>query len=315
MGTPQFAVASLDALRKSEHQIVGVVTAEDKPAGRGQTLHMSDVKKYALEHDLPLLQPDRLRDEGFINRLQRLHADLFVVVAFRMLPKVVWSLPTHGTINLHASLLPDYRGAAPINHAIINGEPKTGVTTFFINDVIDTGDLLFREEVVIDGNETAGSLHDKLMKTGADLLVKTVNAIAEGNYQQVQQSPPRPGKEAPKIYPESCVIDWNKSAVEADRLIRGMSPYPGARTYIETDNGKRLLLKIYAAEVRLQPHATLPGEVYMADNHVSFSIACSDGWILPTEVQLEGKKRMPVADLLRGMSTSFRIASPKENAS
>lgn len=228
MGTPEFAVASLDALSAAGFEIVGVVTAADKPAGRGQKLQESAVKKYAVEKGFKVLQPLKLKDPDFVQELKSLHADLQVVVAFRMLPEIVWDMPAKGTINLHASLLPQYRGAAPINHAIINGETESGATTFFLKHEIDTGDVIFSEKVAIAPDDTAGDLHDHLMVAGAGLLVKTVRAIAEGNYKEQPQPVSGELKHAPKIFKEFCSVDWNQPVKTVYNLIRGLSPYPTA---------------------------------------------------------------------------------------
>eukprot|EP01133_Synstelium_polycarpum_P013969 gene13969-16471_t len=254
MGTPDFAVASLDALFKAGFEIAAVVTAADKPAGRGQKLSESAVKKYAQEKGLKVLQPVRLKDPEFIAELHDLKADLQVVVAFRMLPEAVWSMPPKGTINLHASLLPQYRGAAPINHAIINGEKESGVTTFFLKHEIDTGDIIFSEKVSIGPQDTAGELHDQLMQTGAGLLVKTVQAIADGNYTEQPQPQAADLKHAPKIFKDFCQIDWNQSAGLIHNLIRGLSPYPTAFTRL---NDKTL--KIFRAEIEEKEPGIAPG--------------------------------------------------------
>ncbi|WP_374165145.1 methionyl-tRNA formyltransferase [Arcticibacter sp. MXS-1] len=296
MGTPDFAVASLDALVKEGFNIVAVVTAPDKPAGRGQKINESAVKKYAAEHQLPVLQPARLKDPAFLEELRQFNADLQVVVAFRMLPEVVWNMPPKGTINLHGSLLPDYRGAAPINWAVINGEKQSGVTTFFLQHEIDTGDILFSEAVDIADDETAGELHDKLMIVGAGLLVRTVKAIEKGEYQETPQakllnSEP---KHAPKIFKEDCQINWNQPARKVYNHIRGLSPYPAAFTML---NGKTL--KIYKAEVQTTPSELQPGQ-YTSNGKTDLLFACQDGLISVKELQLEGKKKMSTEEFLRG---------------
>ncbi|MCX7987518.1 MAG: methionyl-tRNA formyltransferase, partial [Bacteroidales bacterium] len=239
MGTPEFAVPSLKILHESRHDVVAVVTAPDKPAGRGMKIQQSPVKIYALDHSLPVLQPVKLKDPDFIKHLAEYKADLFVVVAFRMLPAEVWQMPPKGTVNLHASLLPQYRGAAPINWAIINGECVTGVTTFFIEQEIDTGQIIFSEKVDIDPNETAGELHDKLMNIGAKLLLKTVDAIETGAFQPIPQnviSEIAPLKIAPKIFKDTCKINWNQSATHIHNLVRGLSPVPAAFAYLTSEN-------------------------------------------------------------------------------
>jgi methionyl-tRNA formyltransferase len=297
MGTPDFAVASLNALVEAGFDIVGVVTAPDKPAGRGQTLKESAVKQYANEKGLNILQPPKLKDEVFLSQLRALNADLQVVVAFRMLPEVVWNMPPKGTINLHGSLLPQYRGAAPINWAIINGETQTGVTTFFLKHEIDTGDILFAEPVNIAPDETAGNIHDKLMRVGAELLVKTVQAIEKGSYQETPQGA-LAGTEllhAPKLFKDDCLINWSKPANEVYNLIRGLSPYPTAFTLINQKT-----LKIFMAEIDDTAPRAKPGE-YQTDGKTYLKFACEDKFISVTDIQLEGKKRMKIGDFLRGV--------------
>lgn len=297
MGTPEFAVASLDALVRSGFNIVGVITAPDKPAGRGQTLKESAVKQYAKEKGLNILQPARLKDEAFLNELRSLNSDLQVVVAFRMLPEVVWKMPPMGTINLHGSLLPQYRGAAPINWAIINGETQTGVTTFFLKQEIDTGDILFSEPVNIAADETAGMVHDKLMQVGAELLVKTVKAIEEGDYKEIPQSGIQSTvlHHAPKIFKDDCLINWSNPVVKVYNLIRGLSPYPTAFTHLQNKT-----LKIFKARMEENTPDIAPGEL-QTDGKTFLKFACSDGFISVIDVQLEGKKRMKVDEFLRGV--------------
>jgi methionyl-tRNA formyltransferase len=297
MGTPDFAVASLDALVKAGVNIVGVVTAPDKPAGRGQTLKESAVKVYARENKLRILQPVRLKNDTFINELKELHADLQVVVAFRMLPEVVWNMPPRGTINLHGSLLPQYRGAAPINWAIINGETQTGVTTFFLKHEIDTGDILFAEPVNIAPDETAGQVHDRLMEIGAELIVKTVQAIESGDYQETPQDSIETSelRHAPKLFKENCLIDWNKPRNEIYNLIRGLSPYPTAFTKIQNKT-----LKIFRAVAEEKSSDIEPGK-YITDGKTFLKYACPDGMLSLRDVQLEGKKRMRIDEFLRGI--------------
>jgi len=301
MGTPDFAVASLDALIRSGKEVVAVVTAPDKPAGRGQKLQQSAVKQYAVEHQLPVLQPVKLKDEAFLEELRAFKADLQVVVAFRMLPVVVWDMPPKGTINLHGSLLPHYRGAAPINWAIINGEQETGVTTFFLQHEIDTGNILFAEKMAIGEDETAGDVHDKLMLVGADLVVKTVTAIEENNYQEKPQDEilaadgsPLEAKHAPKIFKETCLINWDKPVRDVYNHIRGLSPYPAAFTHLA---GKTL--KVYSASYQLEKPEIAPGE-YLSDGKSFLKFACRDGFILLDNIQLEGKKRIGIEEFLRG---------------
>ena len=295
MGTPDFAVASLSALQQANFDIVSVVTAADKPAGRGQKMSESAVKKYAIANGLKVLQPLKLKDPDFIADLKALNADLFVVVAFRMLPEMVWNMPPKGTINLHGSLLPQYRGAAPINHAIINGEKETGVTTFFLKQEIDTGDIIFTDAVEITANETAGSLHDKLMVLGANLLVKTVSAIEANNYNEIPQPQSDDLKAAPKIFKDFCKINWHTTTQEAYHLIRGLSPYPTAFTLL---NDKTL--KIFNAEQENSKPTVAAGE-FLTDGKTYLKFATTDGYIKLTDVQFEGKKRMSIEELLRGM--------------
>lgn len=298
MGTPQFAVASLDALVTAGCNIVAVVTAPDKPAGRGMKMNESAVKQYAVEHGLKVLQPEKLKDPGFLDELKALDADLQVVVAFRMLPEVVWNMPHKGTINLHASLLPQYRGAAPINWAIINGEKESGVTTFFLKHEIDTGDILFTEKVTLSGQETAGDLHDRLMHKGAGLLVKTVKGIESGRYNEHPQSALMDGvelKHAPKIFKEDCLIDWLQPAENIYNKIRGLSPVPTAYTML---NDK--ILKVYSSTFEIIEPGIQPGG-FLTDNKTFLKFAAQDGYIYLTDVQLEGKKRMDIEAFLRGV--------------
>ena len=295
MGTPEFAVASLHALLQAGCNIVGVITAPEKPAGRGMKLTQSAVKKYAEEKGLNILQPEKLKNPDFIKELGDLKADLQIVVAFRMLPEVVWNMPPLGTINLHGSLLPQYRGAAPINWAIINGEKRTGVTTFKLQHQIDTGDILLQETIAIDDNETAGELHDKMKEVGASLLVKTVEGIAGGLLiEQPQQGLFKEIKHAPKIFTETCKIDWNRPAHEIHNLVRGLSPFPGAIAQL---NGK--LLKIYRSLIETTNALQEPGNP-SSDNKSFLKFSTSDGYLHVLDLQLEGKKRMLVEDFLRG---------------
>lgn len=295
MGTPDFAVASLNALYQAGFDIVGVVTAPDKPAGRGQKLSESAVKQYAVKMGLPVLQPVKLKDAVFLAQLKALQADLQVVVAFRMLPEAVWNMPPKGTINLHASLLPHYRGAAPINHAIINGEKESGVTTFFLKHEIDTGDIIFAEKVAIGDNDTAGQLHDSLMATGANLLVRTVKAIEENNYTETPQAMGSELRHAPKIFKDFCKIDWNQPCQNIFNLIRGLSPYPAAFTSLNHKN-----LKIFGAEMENKEPGMSAG-AFLTDNKTYLKFATQDGFIKLTDVQYEGKKRMAIEDFLRGV--------------
>lgn len=295
MGTPDFAVASLNALKNAGFDIVGVVTAADKPAGRGQKLSESAVKKYAVEHGLKVLQPVKLKDPEFISELKALNADLQVVVAFRMLPEVVWNMPPKGTINLHGSLLPQYRGAAPINHAIINGEKESGVTTFFLKQEIDTGDVIFSESTPITENDTAGTLHDKLMNIGAGLIVKTVKAIEEGNYKEVPQRMDTELKFAPKIFKDFCQINWMQDNAVVFNHIRGLSPYPTAFTYLNEKT-----LKVFSIE-KEEVNPTIEAGSFETDGKTFLKFATNNGYIKLLELQLEGKKRMQVDEFLRGV--------------
>ena len=298
MGTPEFAVASLAAILDAGFDVVGVITAPDKPAGRGQKLNESAVKQFAVSKGLKILQPEKLKNPEFLVELKALQADLQVVVAFRMLPEVVWSMPAKGTINLHASLLPHYRGAAPINWAVINGEAFSGVSTFFLKQEIDTGDILFTESVPIAETDTAGDLHDTLMETGAKLLVKTIKAIETGDYQEQPQASLADGielKHAPKLFKETCLIDWINPTETVYNLIRGLSPYPTAYTML---NGK--VFKIFKADKQIRETGIYAGG-FLTDNKTFLKFACKDGFICPTDVQLEGKKRMGIKDFLRGV--------------
>jgi len=299
MGTPEFAVASLDALVSAGCTVVGVITAPDKPAGRGLKLQESAVKKYAVEKGLKVLQPEKLKNPQFLEELRSIKANVQVVVAFRMLPELVWDMPPMGSINVHASLLPQYRGAAPINWAIINGEKETGVTTFKLKHEIDTGDILLQEKTAISENETAGELHDQLKELGAKVLVRTMQGLADGTLKEVSQSEipnaqSQTIKHAPKIFTETCKIDWNKPVDEIHNLIRGLSPFPGAFTHL---NEK--LLKIYRSEKEHKQPVIAPGK-FETDGKTFLKFAGADGFILLKELQMEGKKKMTVEDFLRG---------------
>lgn len=317
MGTPEFAVASLDALVKAKCNIVGVITAPDKPAGRGMKLTESAVKKYAIRKGLKVLQPEKLKDHEFLNELRSLNADLQIVVAFRMLPESVWGMPPLGTINLHGSLLPQYRGAAPINWAVINGEKETGVTTFKLKHEIDTGNILLQESFPIEENETAGDVHDKMKDIGARVLVETVKGIADGTLQEKPQSSmvnPSANaqdewsidqnspltidhsqlKHAPKIFTETCNIDWRRSIDEIHNLIRGLSPFPGAFTELGDKT-----IKVFRSEKERSLPTSKPGR-WESDGKTYLKFAAKDGYILLKDIQLEGKKRMLVEDFLRG---------------
>lgn len=300
MGTPEFAVASLAALLKAGENVVAVVTVADKPAGRGQKIQESAVKKFALSKGIPVLQPDKLKDPNFIQALAAYQADLQVVVAFRMLPEIIWNMPSKGTVNLHASLLPQYRGAAPINHAIMNGEAETGVTTFLLQHQIDTGNILLREKVAIEANDTAGDLHDKLMLVGAELLVKTVQLIKADEHREIPQATianEQGLKHAPKIFKDDCKIQWNKPVEEVYNFIRGLSPYPTAFTTFQQKT-----LKIFACRPlkELEPLKDEPGSTLTDGKHY-LRFATQDGYIDVLELQLEGKKRMSMEEFLRGV--------------
>lgn len=303
MGTPEFAVASLDALLQAGCNIVGVITAPDKPAGRGMKLTESAVKKYALEKNLHILQPEKLKNPEFIEALRSLKADLQIVVAFRMLPEQVWNMPPLGTINLHGSLLPRYRGAAPINWAVINGDKETGVTTFKLQHAIDTGNILMQEAFPIGPDETAGAVHDRMKAIGAQLLVKTVQALAAGILKEVPQQEWTSEDldrlpHAPKLFTDTCRIDTAKSAAEVHNLIRGLSPFPGAFTTLD---GKTL--KIYSSTLPpVAPEGVAPvdGGRFLTDGRGILALQCSNGLVLIRELQLEGKKRMPAEEFLRG---------------
>ena len=313
MGTPEFAVSTLGSLLMNGFEVVGVVTAPDKPSGRGRMISKSAVKKFAESSSLRLMQPENLKDAEFISELKKLHADLFVVVAFRMLPEIVWKIPVIGTINLHASLLPNYRGAAPINHAIINGEKITGVTTFFVDEKIDTGNVLLREEVPIFPYENAGDVHDRLMKHGARLVIKTLTGIAENNILSLPQShfinPVEPLRTAPKIHPEDCNIDWNNEPLKIHNFIRGLSPQPGARSYLKNDT-ITLSFKILESQPEFAEHMHDPGEIISDGKHF-IKVACTDGFINIIKLQLEGKSRMNTVEFLRGFKITdfiFRVS-------
>lgn len=293
MGTPVFAATSLETLIDNGFNVVAVVTAPDKPAGRGLQLQQSAVKKLALERSIPVLQPEKLKSPEFIEELRSYNADLQVVVAFRMLPEVVWNMPPMGTINVHGSLLPDYRGAAPINHAIMNGEKETGVTTFKLKHQIDTGDILLSDKLRIGEDETAGELHDRMMVAGAKLLIRTLDELLAGNIQPKPQPFTSQDKHAPKIHTQDCKLDFNQTAEQVHNIIRGLSPFPGAFTTLA---GK--MLKIYRTRVNVSSTKT-PGSI-TTDNKKQFLIHCKEGSIEVLELQLEGKKRMDVEDFLRG---------------
>ncbi|MBN2778472.1 MAG: methionyl-tRNA formyltransferase [Bacteroidales bacterium] len=296
MGTPEFAVSSLKILLQNDFPVKAVVTATDKPAGRGNKIQFSDVKKFAIENNLHVLQPDNLKSPEFIEQLREINADLFIVVAFRMLPKQVWEMPKLGTFNLHASLLPDYRGAAPINHALINGDNNTGVTTFFINEEIDKGNIIFREETQILPTDNAGSLHDRLMEVGSKLVLKTVDAIQ--NQSVVLHSQDEFGgdmRPAPKIFKDFCRIDWSKPGIVVQNHVRGLSPYPAAWTILLND----LQVKIFKTNFVSDNHNMPIGSI-ITDNKKFMKVAVCDGYIEVLEIQLQGRKRMLIVELLNG---------------
>lgn len=301
MGTPEFAVGILDTIIKNNYEVVGVITAADKPAGRGQKLKYSAVKEYALENNLNLLQPTNLKDESFLEELKSLNANLQIVVAFRMLPKVVWEMPSLGTFNLHASLLPNYRGAAPINWAIINGETKTGVTTFFIDDKIDTGAMILSSETAIDDTQNAGQLHDRLMHLGCDTVIVTLKAIESGNATTTIQSDPSDIKTAYKLNKENCKIDWSKSITEIYNLIRGLSPYPAAWCFFG-DKNEEWNVKIYEAKAILEEHTHSIGSLICTKKEMK--IAVDKGYIQIVSLQFPGKKKMTTPELLNGITFS-----------
>ncbi|RQP14787.1 MAG: methionyl-tRNA formyltransferase [Chryseobacterium sp.] len=303
-GTPEFAAASLGAIHKSKHQVVGVVTVADKASGRGLKIQQSAVKKYAAENGLQIFQPLKLRDPDFLREMESLQADVFVVVAFRMMPKVLYSIPAFGTFNLHASLLPDYRGAAPINYAVINGEERTGVTTFFINEKIDEGNLLLQAETSIEENESAGELHDRLMAIGADLVVQTLDALADDGVQEKPQPVVENPKNAFKIFKEDTLIDWQKDVEQLHNFIRGMSPYPAAYTHLKVGDETKTL-KIFKGSYERNDHDFPVGEIAIEDGRVK--VYANGGMYYPEELQLEGKRRMTVRDFLNGLHQQISL--------
>jgi methionyl-tRNA formyltransferase len=297
MGTPAFAVPILDILVKHNYNIVGVITAPDKPSGRGLKMQQSAVKEYALAHHLHVMQPEKLKHPDFIEELKALQADLQIVVAFRMLPEIVWNMPPKGTFNLHASLLPQYRGAAPINFAVINGEKETGVTTFQLQHAIDTGDILLQDRIAISENMTAGELHDIMMEVGANLLVKTLNGIINNSITSVPQSEAVDGieiKHAPKIFTKDCEINWDLPIEKIHNHIRGLAPFPGAITKVD---GK--IVKLYSTAIVHETPKEFPG-TFVTDGNTFAKFACKNGYLNINDIQWEGKKRMPIADFLRG---------------
>ena len=297
MGTPEFAVTSLKTLLDKGYNVKAVVTTPDKPAGRGKNIQFSDVKKFALEHNLPILQPEKLKSPEFLAQLKEINADLFVVVAFRMLPKEVWAMPKRGTINLHAALLPDYRGAAPINHAIINGETETGITTFYIDEQIDTGKIIMQERCAIEPEDNIGTLYDKLMFIGAEAVCKTVDIIASGNVNAIEQDSIRTEglHPAPKITKEFCQINWNNKSIDIHNLIRGLSPYPAAWCYLKDE----ITAKIFTSAYSVEKH-NLEAGTFVSDNKSFLKVATQDGFVSILELQMQGKKRMAIKDFLNG---------------
>lgn len=302
MGTPEFATAPLKALLDAGYSVVAAVTAPDKKAGRGQQIRFSPVKEFCLGRGVPVMQPEKLKADEFLNELASYRANLFIVVAFRMLPEKVWAMPELGTFNLHASLLPQYRGAAPINYAIINGETKTGLTTFFLEQEIDTGNILLTKELEIGEEDDFGSLHDRMMLEGAELVLQTVKLIQDERVETIQQdllaSTLDSLKPAPKIFPADCKINWNRSCMEIHNLIRGLSPFPAAWTILKNDQEDRIL-KVYKSRVELIPHDIACGTL-LRMKPAGMKVACSDGFIHLIELQQSGKKRMPAQDFLAG---------------
>ncbi|MBR2618197.1 MAG: methionyl-tRNA formyltransferase [Paludibacteraceae bacterium] len=299
MGTPEFAVEPLKRLVEEGYNVVGVVTMPDKPAGRGQHVQESPVKKYALQEDIPLLQPEKLRDEDFLVQLKMWQADIQVVVAFRMLPEVVWNMPRLGTFNLHASLLPQYRGAAPINWAIINGEKETGVTTFFLKHEIDTGNIILQRSTPISEQDNVGTLYDRLMHMGAELVVETMERITMGDVSTMPQDDSVATNPAPKIFKDDCKINWDKPAIELHNFVRGLSPYPAAFTEVKNEKGQVLSLKVLETEVIDSTVAEQPGTL-VSDGKNQLLFATSEGYLSVKRLQLAGKKAMTTQELLRG---------------
>lgn len=307
MGTPDFAVESLKALVEGGYNVVGVITMPDKPAGRGHKIQYSPVKQYALEVGLPLLQPEKLKDETFLADLKAWNADLQIVVAFRMLPEIVWNMPRLGTFNLHASLLPQYRGAAPINWAVINGDTETGITTFFLTHEIDTGRIIKQEKVTIEESDNAGIVHDKLMELGARLVVETVDAILDGSIESVEQSnfysDESVLKAAPKIFKETCLLDWGLLSKQVYDFVRGLSPYPAAWTELLYPDGKIVSTKVFEVAYRNEHHELVLGTI-VTDGKNYVDVAVNGGFVSLLEIQQAGKKRMGVKDFLRGFPLS-----------
>ena len=302
MGTPDFAVVSLDAIVRHGYDVAAVVTVPDKPSGRGQKMSFSPVKEYALQHNLPLLQPEKLRDEHFISTLKALHADIFVVVAFRMLPEMVWSIPPLGTFNLHASLLPQYRGAAPINWAIINGDKVTGVTTFLLNERIDEGRILLQERTPIEDNDNAETLHDRLAQIGSRLVTETLDGLTNGTLEPQQQQEETPLRPAPKIFKADCAIDWHKSCEEIHNFVRGMSPYPAATATFVDEKGAEQYIKIFSTSIETDGKNHVG--TLICDNKNHLKIGVSNGFVQILSLQISGKKRNNIDEFLRGHNLS-----------
>lgn len=308
-GTPEFAASQLEAILAAGYDVATVITTPDRPAGRGKQMHASEVKECALKHGLPVLQPEKLKDDVFVEQLRSYNADLFVVVAFRMLPEVIWSMPPKGTINLHASLLPQYRGAAPINHAIINGEKETGLTTFILDKEIDTGAMIMQEKVAISEKMTAGELHDALMHLGNDVIVRTIKTIEEGKVQAQSQTSVIEKenivlKPAPKIFKEDCYIDWNKSGRDIYNFVRGLSPYPAAHAKIKNPQGEILDLKVYEVDLALKSCENDMVNSLKTDGKSYLEVVLKDSNIKFLQIQQPGKKAMPIAEFLRGTRVS-----------
>lgn len=297
MGTPEFAVSSLEILIKHQYNVVAVITAPDKPQGRGQKISYSPVKECAVKNNIPVLQPTNLKSPEFLSELKNFNANLQIVVAFRMLPEVVWAMPAIGTFNLHASLLPQYRGAAPINWAIINGEKETGVTTFFLKHEIDTGSIIFQEKETITAEDNVGTLYERLMKKGASLVLKTVQSIEQEKYSLTPQGVNPDIKHAPKIFKETCEIHWSKPSEEIRNFVRGLSPYPSAWTTLGGKNFK--IFKVFVPKIDLKDAEETPGDI-STDNKNYLHVKTSDGWIGVEEIQPEGKKRMGIKEFFRG---------------
>lgn len=312
MGTPEFAVEPLRAIIRAGYNVLAVITAPDKPAGRGQKIHLSPVKEFAFKNGLKILQPVSLKNPDFIEELRSLNANLQVVVAFRMLPEIVWQMPESGTLNLHASLLPQYRGAAPINHAIINGETETGLTTFFIEKEIDTGNIILSRKLPILPSDDAGALHDKLMVAGGDVMLETLKLIETGNVKAQSQTGTYTENlilnPAPKIFKADCKINWNLPCIKIHNLVRGLSPFPGAFSNLVTDNEVLKQVKIFKTSFHQSETKALPGSI-ITDNKNTFGVVAVDGIIQIEELQMEGKKRMNIAEFLRGIhiSSHFRF--------